>query len=203
MNWFDITILILLLIVLVKGYRKGFVMQLVGLSVILLAAIFGGKLASIILPEINRLLDISANFARVLSFLISFSLIAVTIYLIGKLVEKFIDIVSLSFFNRVLGSIIAVGTMMVVLSIVLNLVLMLDKRDNIINSETRKESFFFERVETVIPTIVPYLNKEFWEEYVPENYRNEIENKRDSMLYNTPGYKNIDSTFQQQHFKVD
>ncbi len=203
MNWFDITILILLLIVLVKGYRKGFVMQLVGLSVILLAAIFGGKLASIILPEINRLLDISANFARVLSFLISFSLIAVTISLIGKLVEKFIDIVSLSFFNRVLGSIIAVGTMMVVLSIVLNLVLMLDKRDNIINSETRKESFFFERVETVIPTIVPYLNKEFWEEYVPENYRNEIENKRDSMLYNTPGYKNIDSTFQQQHFKVD
>lgn len=203
MNWFDITILILLLIVLVKGYRKGFVMQLVGLSVILLAAIFGGKLASIILPEINRLLDISANFARALSFLISFSLIAVTISLIGKLVEKFIDIVSLSFFNRVLGSIIAVGTMMVVLSIVLNLVLMLDKRDNIINSETRKESFFFERVETVIPTIVPYLNKEFWEEYVPENYRNEIENKRDSMLYNTPGYKNIDSTFQQQHFKVD
>ena len=203
MNWFDITILILLLIVLVKGYRKGFVMQLVGLSVILLAAIFGGKLASIILPEINRLLDISANFARVLSFLISFSLIAVTISLIGRLVEKFIDIVSLSFFNRVLGSIIAVGTMMVVLSIVLNLVLMLDKRDNIINSETRKESFFFERVETVIPTIVPYLNKEFWEEYVPENYRNEIENKRDSMLYNTPGYKNIDSTFQQQHFKVD
>lgn len=203
MNWFDITILILLLIVLVKGYRKGFVMQLVGLSVILLAAIFGGKLASIILPEINRLLDISANFARALSFLISFSLIAVTISLIGRLVEKFIDIVSLSFFNRVLGSIIAVGTMMVVLSIVLNLVLMLDKRDNIINSETRKESFFFERVETVIPTIVPYLNKEFWEEYVPENYRNEIENKRDSMLYNTPGYKNIDSTFQQQHFKVD
>lgn len=203
MNWFDITILILLLIVLVKGYRKGFVMQLVGLSVILLAAIFGGKLASIILPEINRLLDISANFARVLSFLISFSLIAVTISLIGKLVEKFIDIVSLSFFNRVLGSIIAVGTMMIALSIVLNLVLMLDKRDNIINSETRKESFFFERVETVIPTIVPYLNKEFWEEYVPENYRNEIENKRDSMLYNTPGYKNIDSTFQQQHFKVD
>ena len=160
MNWFDITILILLLIVLVKGYRKGFVMQLVGLSVILLAAIFGGKLASIILPEINRLLDISANFARVLSFLISFSLIAVTISLIGKLVEKFIDIVSLSFFNRVLGSIIAVGTMMIALSIVLNLVLMLDKRDNIINSETRKESFFFERVETVIPTIVPYLNKE-------------------------------------------
>lgn len=177
MNWFDLTTLILLLVALVKGYRKGFIMQLVGLTVIVLAAIFGGKLAETILPEINRFLDISSNLARVLSFLIAFGLIAVVISIIGRLIQKFVDVVFLSFFNRILGSVIAVGTMMVVLSIVLNLVLMLDKRENMISNEIRKESFFFERVETVVPAIVPYLDKEFWEEYVPENYRKEIEEK--------------------------
>lgn len=203
MNWFDLTTLILLLVALVKGYRKGFIMQLVGLTVIVLAAIFGGKLAETILPEINRFLDISSNLARVLSFLIAFGLIAVVISIIGRLIQKFVDVVFLSFFNRVLGSVIAVGTMMVVLSIVLNLVLMLDKRENMISSEIRKESFFFERVETVVPAIVPYLDKEFWEEYVPENYRKEIEEKSDSLLKNIPGINNIDSTFQKRHFKVD
>ncbi|MDD4440229.1 MAG: CvpA family protein [Tissierellia bacterium] len=203
MNWFDLTTLILLLVALVKGYRKGFIMQLVGLAVIVLAAIFGGKLAETILPEINRFLDISYNLARVLSFLIAFGLIAVVISIIGRLIQKFVDVVFLSFFNRVLGSVIAVGTMMVVLSIVLNLVLMLDKRENMISSEIRKESFFFERVETVVPAIVPYLDKEFWEEYVPENYRKEIEEKSDSLLKNIPGINNIDSTFQKRHFKVD
>ncbi|HBT86211.1 MAG: CvpA family protein [Fermentimonas sp.] len=203
MNWFDLTTLILLLVALVKGYRKGFIMQLVGLTVIVLAAIFGGKLAETILPEINRFLDISSNLARVLSFLIAFGLIAVVISIIGRLIQKFVDVVFLSFFNRILGSVIAVGTMMVVLSIVLNLVLMLDKRENMISNEIRKESFFFERVETVVPAIVPYLDKEFWEEYVPENYRKEIEEKSDSLLKNIPGINNIDSTFQKRHFKVD
>lgn len=203
MNWFDLTTLILLLVALVKGYRKGFIMQLVGLTVIVLAAIFGGKLAETILPEINRFLDISSNLARALSFLIAFGLIAVVISIIGRLIQKFVDVVFLSFFNRILGSVIAVGTMMVVLSIVLNLVLMLDKRENMISNEIRKESFFFERVETVVPAIVPYLDKEFWEEYVPENYRKEIEEKSDSLLKNIPGINNIDSTFQKRHFKVD
>lgn len=80
---------------------------------------------------------------------------------------------------------------------------MLDKRENIINSEIKQESFFFKRVEAVVPAIVPYLNKEFWEEYIPENYRNEIENKSDSILHEMPGFNNIDSTFQKRHFKVD
>ncbi|MDD4777064.1 MAG: CvpA family protein [Fermentimonas sp.] len=203
MNWFDLTILIFLLIALVKGYRKGFIMQLVGLAVIILAAIFGGKLAETILPEINRFMEISPNFARVLSFLIAFGLIAVVISLLGRLIEKFADVVLLSFVNRLLGSVIAIGTMMVVLSIVLNLLLMLDKRENIITAEIKKESFFFERVEVVIPAIVPYLNKEFWEEYIPENYRNEIEKKSDSLIQQMPGFNNIDSTFQKRHFKVD
>ena len=203
MNWFDLTILIFLLLALVKGYRKGFIMQLVGLAVILLAAIFGGKLAEIILPEINRFMDITPSFARALSFLIAFGLIAVVISLVGRLIEKLAEVVLLSFVNRLLGSVIAVGTMMVVLSIVLNLVLMLDKRENIINSEIKQESFFFKRVEAVVPAIVPYLNKEFWEEYIPENYRNEIENKSDSILHEMPGFNNIDSTFQKRHFKVD
>jgi pyruvate,orthophosphate dikinase len=45
--------------------------------------------------------------------------------------------------------------------------------------------------------------KELWEEFIPENYRNEIENKGDSLLHEMPGYINIDSSFQQRHFKVD
>lgn len=203
MNWFDLTILIFLLIALVNGYKKGFVMQLVGLATIVLAAIFGGKLAASILPEINRFMEISPSFARVLSFLIAFGLIAVVISIIGRLIEKFIDLVSLSFLNRLLGCVIALGTIMVILSIVLNLVLMLDQRENIITKEVKQESFFFERVEAVVPAIVPYLDKELWEEFIPENYRNEIENKGDSLLHEMPGYINIDSSFQQRHFKVD
>lgn len=203
MNWFDLVILILLLIAIVNGYRKGLVMQLVGLTVIILSAIFGGKLAEIILPELHKLLYLSPNLARVLSFVLSFATIAIVISLIGSLLQRIINVIFLSFINRILGSLVSVGTLMFILSIILNLVLMLDRNETIINKEIKEESFFFYRVETVVPAVVPYLNEELWDKYVPKNYREEIENKGDSLLNTLPSGKNIDSLFQQKHFIVD
>ena len=201
MNWFDLVVFILMLIALVNGYRKGLIRQLVGLAIIILSAIFGGKLAAYILPELNRFLDLSPNLARVLSFLLAFAAIAIVISLIGNLIQKFVNIILLSFVNRLLGSFIAVGTLMFILSIILNLVLMLDKKENLISKEIKNESFFFERVEAVVPAVVPYLDKEL-REYIPENYREEIENKSDSIFQKTPRGKEIDSIFQKEHFTV-
>lgn len=201
MNWFDLFVIVLLIIAFIRGYRKGLIMQLVGLASIVLAAIFGGNLAAKILPWINETLNLSPGFAGVLSFVIAFGIIASVISLIGVLLQKFIDVVFLSFFNRILGSVIAIGTMMVFLSIILNLVLMLDTNESFIKEEIKEESFFFERVEAVVPAIVPYLNQDFMEDYIPENYRKEIESKSDSIYRNIPGI--IDSTFQQKHFNVE
>ncbi len=54
---------------------------------------------------------------------------------------------------------------------------MLDKNELIIKKNIKEESFFFERVEVVLPAIVPYIDKEFSDGYVPEKYRKEIEKK--------------------------
>ncbi len=193
MNWFDLTVGILLLVAFINGYRKGLIMQLVGLATIVLAAIFAGRLAKIILPEITRLVDISPEMARVLSFVLAFAGIAIVLSLVGRLLQRFIDVVFLSFINRILGAVIAAGTMMVFLSILLNLVLMLDRNEKIITQNIKQESFFFERVEAVVPAIVPYLHPELWEEIIPGKYREEMEKK------NGPS---IDSTYQQEHFNV-
>lgn len=193
MNWFDLTVGILLLIAFINGYRKGLVMQLVGLATVILAAVFGGRFAKTILPEINKLIDLSPEVAKVLSFILAFVAIAIVLSLAGRILQRFIDAVFLSFINRLSGAVIAAGTMMVFLSIILNLVLILDNNKQIINQKIKEESFFFERVEAVVPAIVPYLEPKLLEEYVPEKYREEIEKKNDSI---------IDSTYQQRHFNV-
>ena len=203
MNWFDILIGILLLIAVINGYRKGLIMQLVGLATIVLAAIFGGRLAERILPEIIGWINLSPEAARVLSFVFAFALIAIVLSLVGRLLQKFIDVVLLSFFNRLLGAVIAAGTMMLFLSILLNLVLMLDKTGMVIKKEIREDSFFFGRVEAVVPAIIPSLNQEFWNAYVPEKYREEIDKKSDSIYQPNPGSELIDSTYQQRYFDVN
>lgn len=203
MNWFDLLIALLLLIALVNGYRKGLIMQLVGLATLVLAAIFGGRLAEKILPEIHRLIEISPDAARVLSFVLAFALIAIVLSLVGKMLQQFIDVVLLSFINRLSGAVIALGTMMLLLSIILNLVLLLDKEEVVIKREIREDSFFFERVEAVVPALVPYLNQALWDGFIPEKYREEIEKKSDSLYQSLPDSNPIDSAYQQRYFDVN
>lgn len=203
MNWFDLLIALLLLIAFVNGYRKGLIMQLVGLATLVLAAIFGGRLAEKILPEIHRLIEISPDAARVLSFVLAFALIAIVLSLVGKMLQQFIDVVLLSFINRLSGAVIALGTMMLLLSIILNLVLLLDKEEVVIKREIREDSFFFERVEAVVPALVPYLNQALWDGFIPEKYREEIEKKSDSLYQSLPDSNPIDSAYQQRYFDVN
>lgn len=201
MNWFDLIVAILLLIALLKGYRKGLIMQLVALATIILSAIFGGQLAKIILPEFDKMVKLSPEVSRVVSFIIAFAAIALLLSLIGRLIQRFIDEVSLAFFNKLLGGIIAAATMMLFLSILINLFSMLDKNEQLITQKVKKESFFYERIEAVVPAVVPYLDKELWEEYVPEEYRKEVEEKSERIF--TPPSDNgaaIDSSYQQRHF---
>nr|WP_286849056.1 MULTISPECIES: CvpA family protein [unclassified Proteiniphilum] len=203
MNWFDLTIGIILLVAFINGYRKGFVMQVIGFATVVLAAIFGGRIAEKILPGVINISNLSTDAAKVLSFILAFALIAIVLSLIGRLLQRFIDMVFLSIINRLLGAVIAAGTMMLFLSIILNMILMLDKNELIIKKNIKEESFFFERVEVVLPAIVPYIDKEFSDGYVPEKYRKEIEKKSDSIFQTKPNSNAIDSTFQKRHFETN
>lgn len=202
LNWFDLIILIFLLIALINGYRKGLVMMLVGLATVILAAIFGGKLAVRILPELQKLFDISPQLANVLSYVAAFLAIAIVLGIVGFVVQKIFESVNLNFVNRILGSVVSMGTTMLILSILLNLVLMLDSEERIIKPEVKEKSFFYERVQVVVPAIVPYLDKKVWEDYVPEKYRKQVESYNSESVEPGIGHP-IDSAFQRKYFEID
>lgn len=202
LNGFDLIILIFLLVAFVNGYRKGLVMMLVGLATVILAAVFAGKLAVTVLPYLQKTFDFSPQVTHVLSYVAAFLAIAAVVSLIGFLVQKVFESVNLNFINRILGGVVSMGTTVVVLSILLNLILMLDGEEKIIKPNIKQKSFFYEKVRVAVPAIVPYLNKEMWEEFVPEKYRKQIEDSG-SINYDTENGQPIDSAFQKKHFETD
>ncbi|MPM61059.1 hypothetical protein SDC9_107913 [bioreactor metagenome] len=196
LNWFDLLVLIFLIVAFINGYRKGLVSMLVGLATVVLAAVFAGKLADSLLPHIQKLFGSSPQVATVLSYVAAFLAIGAVVSIIGFLIQKLFESVNLNFINRILGSVVSIGTTVVVLSILLNLILMLDRKEKIIKPEIKQKSFFYERVRVAVPAIVPYLDKETWEEYVPEKYREQLEN-------NMGNGQPIDSAFQKKYFETD
>lgn len=176
MNWFDILVAIALLMAFFNGLQKGLVVQLVSLVGLILAIFFAGQLAKNILPWILEVSELSLNVASVISYIAAFALIMVVVSLIGSAIQKLIDAVHLSFLNKLLGAVISLGISTVILSLILNLVLMLDPQEKIIKRNIKENSFFYEKIKRVVPAIVPYLNSDAWEQYVPEKYRDQIEN---------------------------
>lgn len=196
-NWFDIVTIFLLIFALIKGYKKGLIMQITGMLTIILSAVFGGRVAKVILPQLqNYFQTLPSNIGTVISYAIAFVCIGLVISLIAKLVHKLFNAANLSFVNRLLGSIISLSTMMIILSLIINLVQMIDFKEDIIKPNIKKESFFYKPVQSIIPAIVPYLNKEALVKLAPKNYR-----KTDEKNITLP--TKIDSVFQQKYFGTD
>lgn len=175
LNWFDIIITIALITAFASGFRQGLIRQLINLCGLILGVVFAGQTAKIILPWLLQITHIPHNIASVVSYLMAFAIIMAIITLLGSIIQKFIAIIHLGFFNKLLGSMVSIGTATVVLSLILNVVLMLDPKEKIIKKETKEDSFFFERIQIVIPAIVPYLNKEVWKQYIPEQQKETIQ----------------------------
>lgn len=203
MNWFDLAAGILLLIALINGYRKGLIRQIVELAILVLSAIFGGRVTAIIQPLLTQWINLTPEAAHVLSFVLAFAAIALVLSLAGRLLQQFINMVLLSFANRLAGAVISAGTMMLFLSILLNLVLILDHNERIINRQIRDKSFFYGRVEAVVPAIVPHLHSAFWDEFVPKKFREELDRKSDSLYHPLPDSNPVDSNYQKRYFDVN
>lgn len=171
MSWFDIIISLILLGALFRGINKGIVMQLTGFASIIIGAIFAGKVSEIILPILLNATNISYNVASVVSYILAFIVIAFSIKFIGKMLQSLFETIHVSFLNKILGGVIGVAGTMIFLSIMLNLAVMLDPEEEVITSKVKSETFFYSRVQVVVPTIVPFLDKELWEKYIPNKDR--------------------------------
>lgn len=184
MNWLDIIISLILITAFVKGFRKGFALQLAGLVAVILAAILAGRIANILLPYLLSLFTYSEKTVGVISYILAFLAIILFVRVVGKLVHNLFEILHLSFINQLMGAIVNVGCFAVVLSVLLNLTIILDYDEEIISSEIKRSSFFYPRIQIVVPTIVPYLREELWDQYIKDKEDDEQkETKEKRRLY--------------------
>lgn len=168
MSWFDIIIALLLLASFVRGIGKGVVMQLAGFTAIILGAIFAGKAAKLMLPFLLNTINISHEVGVVISYILAFLVIVFIVKLIGKMLHGLFEALHISILNKILGAIVGVVSAMVILSILLNLAILLDPKEEIITSKVKLESFFYPKIQILVPMIVPYLNRDLIEQYIPD-----------------------------------
>lgn len=144
MNLLDILLALPLCFFIYKGWRRGLVREVVTLAGILV----GVWAATHLSADIAQLLPIEGENAPLVAFIITFIASLLLAYLLGRLVEGMLKMVKLSLVNRLLGALLGAGKALVVLSIVLNLIVTIDKKEWLLTSSTKEASLLYRPVQT-------------------------------------------------------
>jgi membrane protein required for colicin V production len=169
MNLYDIIILIVALLGLIDGLRKGLI-QTIGAIAGVICGIFAAKALSYLLtPYISQLFE-SANpkVLQVVSFIVLFVLTVILFHFVALLLSKLVKMVMLGWLNRIAGGLFAVVLYLFVLSIVANVFDYFNKGESSFHREKSSTSRFYGPLSDLAPKVLPFIHFEDWNIKIPE-----------------------------------
>ena len=160
MNVLDIVIVVFLGLLLILGVRKGFIISLASLAALVLgiyaAVHFSNYLDGILLEHLKP----SRTWLPILSFTITFLVVVILVMLLGKALEKLVDIMGMGIFNRVAGGLFGLAKGVFLLSVLFFILNSFDQKSKLIPPDVKKKSLLYGYVEKVFPEMMKLFKAE-------------------------------------------
>lgn len=115
----DFIFIILILIAVFKGYRKGFVLALFSILAFIIGLAAALKLSVFVADKLKDSVSLSYQWLPFLSFALVFFIVVFLINITARLIQKSFDMVLLGWANRIAGAILYVMLYLIIYSIFL------------------------------------------------------------------------------------
>lgn len=158
MNWLDIVFTIPLLWFMYKGFRNGLIIELASLAALALGIFVALHFSFYAEDYLRENFEIADNYLYIISFAITFIIVAVLVYLVGKIIHKLVNIIALGLLNRLAGGIFGLLKTVLVLSVILYFLNSFDQNSNILKPDVKEKSLLYEPIESLVPMIIPRLD---------------------------------------------
>jgi len=158
MNWLDIVLGIPLLWFMYKGFRNGFIIELASLAALALGIFVALHFSFYAKDYLIDNFEIADNYLNIIAFAITFIIVAVLVFIIGKIIHKLVSIIALGFLNRLAGGIFGLLKAALVLSVILYFLNGIDTNSSIIKAEIKESSHLYSPIESIVPMIIPRLD---------------------------------------------
>jgi len=152
-NWFDIVILCLVGVGLVKGFIDGAIRQIVALVALVLGIYLSAGAAGWLREYLTQLEWFPEQLVYPASYFMGFVLIVGVILLGGYIIHKMISVTPLGLFNKILGGVLGLALMLLFISFLLHIIELFDTNSVLIPPEIKSESRFYDFIKNIIPTL--------------------------------------------------
>jgi membrane protein required for colicin V production len=159
MNIFDIIIAALLLFGFVRGFLKGLFVEVASL-VALIGGVYGAIHFSYFIGDfLSESVSWTEEYISLAAFAGTFIVIIIVISLLGKVLTKFADFISLGILNKLLGAVFGALKIGLILSIVFIFFSKMNDTIHFIKKETLESSILYNPVKKIAPLLFPSIIK--------------------------------------------
>ena len=171
MNLLDIILLVPVVWFGIKGFSRGFILELASLI-----ALFAGIWAAFHLSGytqefLHDYFKVDGNYLPAISFVVTFIVVALVIVLVGKLIDKLADLVALGLINKFFGALFGILKAALLIALVLFVIAAFDTGEKLIKPETKEDSLLYKPLSRVIPALIPLVREFQPKEKTEENER--------------------------------
>lgn len=182
MNYIDIVILVLLGIFGIGGLRKGIITEaatLLGLGVGLYGAFHFSDFTA---DKLVQWVEINPKYLNVISFVVTFLVLAIVVNLLGRLVKKLVQAINLGFIDKLGGFIIGMAKGVLICSLVVMLLNALEMK-NIVKDKDKEGSLLYPYVEMTVPYVYQGFDlvKEAVKEATGDDESEKVDNKNEEV----------------------
>ena len=159
MNYLDIFVSVIILFGAARGFSKGLFIELAGL-VGLVAGVYGAIHFSYFVGDfLKNKIGWSHQTTSLVAFGITFVLIVIGVSLVGKILTKVADLVSLELPNKIAGAVFGGLKMILILGVALNYFTKINDTFTLMDKKNIEQSLLLEFVQDTNRTLLPSLEK--------------------------------------------
>jgi len=113
----DFTFAALIILAIIKGYQKGFIIAIFSIIAFILGLAAALKLSTAVAAYLKDSISVSAKWMPFIAFAIVFFIVIILVRLGAKLIEKTFQVVMLGWLNRIGGILLYAALYLIILSI--------------------------------------------------------------------------------------
>ena len=155
MNLLDLILLIPVVWLCIRGFSKGFIIELASLIGLILGIVAAYYFSGYVMDLMKDYFTFNEQTRRIIAYIVIFLAVMLVVYLIGKALEKVIDIVMLGWLNKLLGAMVGLAKGVVLVGIILFIIERADPGQKVIKPDVKEKSMFYQPVMQLVHFIVP------------------------------------------------
>lgn len=178
MNYLDIIIAIILFLFGFKGFRKGFIIEVVTLLAFAVGIYGAMHFSDFTARHLQEFMEINPKYLNTIAFVLTFILLVIGVNILGRWLTNIIKAMNLGFFNKLGGFLFGVAKGLLLCSTIL-LVLNNLQWIGLVKEEVKQTSYLYPYVEKTVPYLYKGFDlvKDYAKEVLPEE-QEEKENEK-------------------------